>query len=133
MNGVLLDTHVLIWYLAEPEKLSFTSSNTIDDTVKNGETLFVSAITIIEIIYLVEKNKIPEKGLEALIQNVTAPDAEIQVLPLDLHAADELRNIPRDQVPDMPDRIIAATAKHHGLPLITKDNRIKQAAIETIW
>ena len=33
----------------------------------------------------------------------------------------------------MPDRIIAATALHLGLPLITRDQRIQSAGIKTIW
>ena len=37
--------------------------------------------------------------------------------PLDYNVASALRSIPRDIVPDMPDRIIAATALHLGLPL----------------
>ena len=41
--------------------------------------------------------------------------------------------MPRDVVPDMPDRIIAATAVHLGLPLITRDERIRSAGIKTIW
>lgn len=55
------------------------------------------------------------------------------VVPLDSEVASSLRKIPRDAVPDMPDRIIAATALHLGLPLITRDRRIQSAGIETIW
>ena len=133
MNGVLLDTHALIWYLAHPERLSSMSSDAIDDTLKKGGCLFVSAITIVEIIYLVEKEKIPEKGFEALMESINEPDAELQVLPVDLYVASELRNIPREQIPDMPDRIIAAVAQYFNLPLITKDDRIIKADINTIW
>ncbi|MCF8026407.1 MAG: PIN domain-containing protein, partial [Desulfobacteraceae bacterium] len=56
-----------------------------------------------------------------------------QVLPVDLYVASELRNIPREQIPDMPDRIIAAVAQYFNLPLITKDDRIIKADINTIW
>lgn len=133
MNGVLLDTHALIWYLAHPERLPSMSSDAIDDTLKKGGCLFVSAITIVEIIYLVEKEKIPEKGLEALMESINEPDAELQVLPVDLYVASELRDIPREQIPDMPDRIIAAVAQYFNLPLITKDDRIIKAGINTIW
>jgi len=33
----------------------------------------------------------------------------------------------------MPDRIIAATALHLGLPLVTRDQRIAAAGIKTVW
>jgi len=47
--------------------------------------------------------------------------------------ATALKDIPRNLVPDMPDRIIAATALHLGLPLVTRDRRLQAAGIDTIW
>jgi predicted nucleic acid-binding protein len=41
--------------------------------------------------------------------------------------------IPRDVVPDMPDRIIAATALTHDLPPVTADGKIRASRIPTIW
>jgi predicted nucleic acid-binding protein len=55
------------------------------------------------------------------------------IAPVDAGVADALPNIPRDVVPDMPDRIIAATALHLGLPLVTRDRRLQAAGIQTIW
>lgn len=133
MNGVLLDTHALIWYLANPERLSVLASEEIDNTVKTGGSLFVSVISIVEIIYLVEKGKIPEEGLKELMENIKKPDAELKILPVDLYVADELQNISREQVTDMPDRIIAATSRYCNMSLITKDNRIIHSDIKTIW
>ena len=54
-------------------------------------------------------------------------------IPVDSEIARTLRSIPRDVVPDMPDRIIAATALHLDLPLVTSDSRIQQTEVETIW
>ena len=42
------------------------------------------------------------------------------------------QQIPRSAVPDMPDRIITATALQLDLPLITKDEDIQKPAIVTI-
>ena len=44
-----------------------------------------------------------------------------------------LRQIPRAAVPDMPDRIIAATALALELPLVTRDGKIRASNVETIW
>ena len=44
-----------------------------------------------------------------------------------------MRQIPRDEVPDMPDRITAATAVYMGIPVISRDGRIRGARIETVW
>jgi PIN domain nuclease of toxin-antitoxin system len=56
------------------------------------------------------------------------------VAALDHHTAKALQQVPRLAVPDMPDRIITATALQHSLPLITKDEDIKKSAIvTTVW
>jgi predicted nucleic acid-binding protein len=64
---------------------------------------------------------------------LTYPDSGLFIAPVDAGVADALPKIPRDVVPDMPDRIIAATALHLGLPLVTRDRRIQAAGIQTIW
>ena len=48
--------------------------------------------------------------------------------------SDAISEIPRSIIADMPDRIIAATALHLDLPLLTSDSNIhKLKSIETIW
>jgi predicted nucleic acid-binding protein len=44
-----------------------------------------------------------------------------------------LGDIPREVVPDMPDRIIATTAKLLDVPLVTRDQRIRKADLVAIW
>jgi len=41
--------------------------------------------------------------------------------------------VERAQIPDLPDRIIAATALYLGLPLISRDRRILLSDVDTIW
>jgi predicted nucleic acid-binding protein len=55
------------------------------------------------------------------------------IYPVSDDVARALRQISREVVPDMPDRIIAATALYFHLPLITRDARIRAASIQTIW
>jgi predicted nucleic acid-binding protein len=44
------------------------------------------------------------------------------------------QNIPCADVPDMPDRIITATAYQLDLPLITKDQKIKNSrVVSVVW
>jgi predicted nucleic acid-binding protein len=54
------------------------------------------------------------------------------VQPFDLDIAEKLQSILRKIVPDMPDRMIAATALHLNLPLVTADEQIRASNIQTI-
>ncbi len=64
---------------------------------------------------------------------VAADTQSIKIVPVDRRVAQALESVPREAVPDMPDRIIAATARYLRLPLVTSDRRIQRTAIETIW
>jgi len=55
------------------------------------------------------------------------------IAPLDWDVAITVRSIARADVPDLPDRVIAATAAALQLPLVTKDGRIRATNLETIW
>ena len=50
-----------------------------------------------------------------------------------MEIVDAMRKIPRAAVPDMPDRIVAATALYFGVPVISRDHRIQSSALQTIW
>ncbi len=52
---------------------------------------------------------------------------------LDLPIVRTLSRVSAAQVPDMPDRIIAATAPHLGVPLISRDRQITLSSVQTIW
>jgi predicted nucleic acid-binding protein len=47
--------------------------------------------------------------------------------------ADTLRGISRSLIPDMPDRMIAATALALGVSLVSRDQRIQSSGVPTIW
>jgi len=44
-----------------------------------------------------------------------------------------MRQVSRAEVPDMPDRIVAATAVYFDVPVISRDRRILAASLKTIW
>ena len=49
MSAVVADTHTIIWYLRSPEKLSTNAVNALDNALNNDESIFISAISIVEI------------------------------------------------------------------------------------
>ncbi|OYQ65336.1 VapC toxin family PIN domain ribonuclease [Pseudanabaena sp. SR411] len=132
--SVVADTHTIIWYLRSPEKLSSNAVSSLDNALNNGESIFISAISLVEINYLVEKNRIPTSSLEQLLQLIDAPLVKLVVVPLDTPVAKAFTQIPREIVPEMGDRIIAATSLYLGLPLVTKDHKIRNLSnIQIIW
>ena len=134
MSAVVAGTHTIIWYLRSPEKLSTNAVNALDNALNNDESIFISAISIVEMNYLVEKNRIPSSSLEQLLQIIDDPLVNLFVVPLDIPVAKAFTQIPRDIVPEMGDRIIAATSLYVGLPLVTKDHKIRNLSnIQTVW
>jgi PIN domain nuclease of toxin-antitoxin system len=133
MSAVVADTHIAVWYLATPDKLSSNALVALDEADATGGPIYVASISVVEVAYLIEKGRLPEIVYERLIGELSRPDSALAVVPLDLSVARALRRIPRAAVPEMPDRIIAATALYLGLPLVTCDLRIRLADITTIW
>ncbi len=64
---------------------------------------------------------------------LSAPQSAFRVAPLTVDIAFRLKEIARTAVPDLPDRVIAATALVLGFPLVTRDGRIRASNVETIW
>ena len=133
MAALVIDTHTAVWYLSNDRKLSSAAQRALDDAAAAGDPAYLSAITLVEVVYLVEKGKLPTTALNRIIGALSDPDSAFVVAPLDMPIALALQHIPRSLVPDMPDRIIAATARHLHLPLVTRDSKIVNAGIQTIW
>ena len=132
-QGLLLDTHAIIWFLFRRMRLSTPARAAIERSESAGERIQVSTISIIEVRYLIEKSRLPETEYEDLVLAFHDPLLNLGLLPIDLDVALAVERIPRDVVPDLPDRIIAATALTYNLPLVTADHKIRAAGIPTIW
>ena len=88
---------------------------------------------MVEAIYLAEKGRIPGTALERLLGALEEPNPRFVLAPLDWIVAIAVRGVARADVPDLPDRVIAATAAALRLPLVTKDGRIRATNLETLW
>ncbi|HUT77424.1 MAG TPA: type II toxin-antitoxin system VapC family toxin [Polyangia bacterium] len=131
MSSLVLDTHVVLWSIFDEPFLSARAAEAIDETLRRGEAPLVSAISIVEVTYLVEKGRIPPEAQQLLHGAIEAH--QIAIASLDEETANAVRLIERSIVPDMPDRIIAATALCRGIPLVTCDERIRRALPDTVW
>lgn len=133
MAQLIADTQATLWYLSKSPKLSVTAFARMHQTVAEGDPILVPTISLVEVTYLVEKGKLPGEALGRLYYHLDQPDSGLALVPLDEGVARTVSRISRDQVPDMPDRLIAATALYWGLPLVTSDGAIRGSGIETIW
>jgi len=133
MAGVVADTHAVLWYIFDDPHLSSFAATVMQTASITGDPIHVPTVCLIEATYLMEKGKVPVVALDRLTTALRSPDSGFRAAPLDLAVALHLRRIPRSTVPDMPDRIIAATAAALSLPLVTRDGRIRAANVTTIW
>lgn len=128
----LLDTHIVVWWLTEDRKLSKAHARLLERSEKAGTALGISAITLWEIAKLVERGRI-ELGLsldDSLEQ--LASSALITVLPLTPRIAAESTRLGAKFPTDPADQLIAATARVHGLALLTADQRIIDSRVVAV-
>ena len=86
-----------------------------------------------EIVYLQEKGRIPADLKAQLDAALEAGTTGLILVSLTPEVVDAVPRVPRSDVPDMPDRIIAATALNLGVRLISRDRAIRLSAIRTVW
>lgn len=128
---ILLDTHVLVWLQQDPRKLTRPAAAVIR-RAQASSVVAISAITIVELATLLNRGRLrttdtPQNTIRGFLEDV-------EVLPLTEAIAIEAGYLPLEILPDPMDRMIAATAQSHGLPLVTADERMINCAwLRTIW
>jgi PIN domain nuclease of toxin-antitoxin system len=127
------DTHAALWYLLKNPHLSSAARRFMDGAASAGHDIVISPISLAEIIYLVEKNRLPASAYDDLKTALADPDYVIEEAPFTGAIVEAMRQIPREAVPDMPDRIVAATAVYLGVPVISRDGRIRASNVQTVW
>jgi PIN domain nuclease of toxin-antitoxin system len=117
---LLLDTHIWLWSLLEPEKLSERVSSELESTENE---LWLSPISIWELLILVEKGRVALDRPPAAWVTEVQGAVPIQEAPLTGEVAILSRSIDLPHQ-DPADRFIAATAAIYGLTLVTSDDKI---------
>lgn len=133
MADIVADTHAIIWYLTRDLRLSGPANNALDSTTQAGDTIFVPAICLVEIVYLVEKGRVPVSARQVLLEALDDPSKPARFVEMSRAVVDTLEKASRAEVPDMPDRINAATALALDLPLVSRDGKIRSSQVQTIW
>ena len=123
----LIDTHVLIWFLTEPERLSKEASAFLEDPAND---VLVSAASAYEIEY--------KRPLDPLLQRLPfALEAAVEdqvfiwrhISPSDAVRAGRLSRDHRDPW----DRILAAQALEDAIPILSADRQLEGFGVRLIW
>ena len=126
--------HRLVARHVDPARqLQLLRADFIDRAAVARRRIVVSSVSLAEIVYLVEKDRLPVSAYNDLKDALLDPNHVLKEATFTVDVVDAMRQVPRLAVPDMPDRIIAATAVHFGVPVISRDRRIQSSAIQTIW
>lgn len=129
---ILLDTHAWFWAVSEPERLSPKALKTIA-AVEPGDR-GIAAISIWEFVMMATREKVQVSiALDRWLERAIS-DTGIIVFPLSPQVAIESCSLPGEFHKDPADRLITATARVHGLTLVTKDAKIiAYEHVTTIW
>jgi len=133
MPAVAVDTHAIVWYLSGDPRLSEKAAAALDSATVAGELIHVPSICLVELTYLVEKGRLPVTARDRLIHALDDATTPCLLAPLDRMVADALEFVSRSEVPDLPDRIVAATAAALHVPLISRDGKVRASHVQTIW
>jgi PIN domain nuclease of toxin-antitoxin system len=115
----MLDTHVIHWWSAEPDRISRAATKALNE----ADELAVAAISLFELAWLANRERIivtvPIRSwLEQLAR-------EVRTVGITPAIADTAVSLPSSFPGDPADRLIYATAIEHGWRLITKDGKLR--------
>jgi PIN domain nuclease of toxin-antitoxin system len=115
VSAVLLDTHVVHWWSAEPQRVSAAAR----EVLERADELAVAAISWYELAWLARHERILVNiPTRSWLQGLAAQLRTIAVTPA---IADTAVALPLSFPGDPADRLIYATAVEHNLGLVTKD------------
>jgi PIN domain nuclease of toxin-antitoxin system len=119
VSTLLLDTHVVHWWSAEPRRVSSPARKALDE----ADELAVAAISWYELAWLARHERIVVNvPIRSWLQGLAAQLRTIGTTPA---IADTAVALPSSFPGDPADRLIYATAIEHGLKLVTKDRAIR--------
>jgi PIN domain nuclease of toxin-antitoxin system len=124
VNGYLLDTHIWLWAQGgETERFDPELRSELEKHQRRRQVC-VSAISILEIARLVALQQYSLTiSIDDFVSEATADDGFV-LLDLSPRILIESTRLPGDFHRDPSDRIVVATAREHGLTLITRDKDI---------
>jgi predicted nucleic acid-binding protein len=116
MSSFVTDTQALVKFMLGKKVINDAAHQAYLSADKGEATIIIPAIVLMEVMYLFEKNRI-EIGVLQTEDLMESQNYQFEPLSLEIiKTASQIHDIP-----ELHDRLIAATAMHLDLPLITND------------
>lgn len=130
---IVLDTHALVWWLADSPALSAAAKRAIRRATSSAPVV-ASTISVLEIATAVRRGRMQfGVPLEHWLADACLIP-ELRFEPVSVQIAQVAGALGEDVRGDPADRIIAATALALGAQLVTGDAKLrKHRALRTIW
>jgi PIN domain nuclease of toxin-antitoxin system len=126
---LVLDTHIVVWWLDAPGRLSQPQADAIAEARAQAKPLAVAAVTFWEIAKLVELRRLAfDDPIDLVLDRIERNPAFV-VMPLDARVALESTRLGDKMPKDPADQLIVATARVYGLRLVTADDQIRRSGI----
>ncbi|WP_024461211.1 type II toxin-antitoxin system VapC family toxin [Marinimicrobium sp. LS-A18] len=132
---IVLDTHVLVWWVNGDSQLSENARAAIEheQTSENG-LILISAISAWEVAMLIEKGRLALSMSVDDWLDVVAEIESVRFVPLDVAVGVQATRLPGDFHKDPADRMIVSLARHLNAPLVTADEKIRAYKhVRSIW
>ncbi|PYM33119.1 MAG: PIN domain nuclease [Candidatus Rokuibacteriota bacterium] len=127
---ILLDTHAWLWLGLEPRRLSAAA---ITHAIGTGG-LAIASISLWETALLITAGRLLPLGTEEAWLRALVDRSGVVVKQTTPAIALLSAHWPADFPRDPADRVIAASARAEGLPLVTSDARLRRSRlVETVW
>ncbi len=125
----IADTAAIIRHFSKTGKIGQSAKRILRDADKGENTIFVSIISMVEILYLSERNRIPLNFGEIKIKLLQLDNYGIIELDLDIvEAAKSVQGL------ELHDRLIVSTALSMNIPILTSDKMIEESGVvSVIW
>lgn len=127
--NLLLDTHVILWFLANAPNLSAAASRAILDP---ANTRWTSPISLLEIALKNRLGKLPLPDPFGVMFPASLTASDIHLLPLEPAHIEPLTRLPLHHK-DPFDRLLAATALVEGLILVSADSTFDAYGLTRLW
>lgn len=130
---LVADSHAIVWYVQGSSRLADGAAAALAEA-EATDGITVSVATLVDLWYVTQTTQGVTPTALSRLRSALVTSPKVDLHPIDLAVTDADMSIPRDVLGDPWDRFIVATARALSLPLVTRDGRIRAAAlVETVW